>query len=234
MATNRYEIEGDDSGTNSKTGSETEDEGSRKMSSLKRGREKDEEKCSSPNSKEESKKSKKMGFHWSWSDECVILKNFYEFAGKNGSYSKDFYHFVKNKLSVEVSNSQLSDKVYRLRKRFLKDECKGKRRMKISKGNQLEKLYEMSNNIWGSNSNTQNTQSGGNQWKAEAVNRLCEEMFERVIENVKVDISCIPPNVLEDIRKDWEQMKMAQDEYELKNANLLLQISHIRCTQNNM
>lgn len=49
-------------------------------SKSKRGREEDE-KCSAE-IKEESNKFKKKAFHWNWGDECTILENLYEFAGK--------------------------------------------------------------------------------------------------------------------------------------------------------
>ncbi|XP_038877618.1 STOREKEEPER protein-like [Benincasa hispida] len=193
---------------------------------------------------EEEKESKeKMPFRWSSTDECTILENFYEFAGKNGNYSKAFYHFVKGKLSGEVSNSQLSTKVYRLRKRFMKNKRNDNNNNNMREKFPDEKVFELSRNIWGDDQeNPKSTIGGGGpsssssiniiQWKPEEVERFYEKRFKIFLENMKLDVTSIPTHVLEDVRKEWEDVRRARNDYELKNADLLEEISDIRCTQN--
>lgn len=155
-----------------------------------------------------------------------------KYTGKNGSYSKEFYHFVKGKLSSEVSNSQLSDKVYRLRKKFLKDKCKMELDGKMSKfsDSNKEKLFELWSNIWGD----QNPKTTGPpyssiiQWKPEEVDRFYEKRFKIFVESIKLDITCIPPDVLQHIRKEWEDVRSARNDYQFKNAKLLVEISDIK------
>lgn len=232
MATNYSDAETEDNYLETKN----EDSPPISSSKSKRGRE-EYEKCSLEIN-EESKKYKKKSFHWNWTDECTVLENFYEFAGKNGSYSEEFYHFVKGKLSSEVSNSQLSDKVYRLRKRFLKDisnmELLDGKMSKFSDSN-YEKLFELSSNIWGDQNPKTGHPSSSSiiQWKPEEVDRFYEKRFKIFLENIKLDITCIPPDVLQHIRKEWEDVRIARNAYQLKNAKLLVEISDIRCTQNN-
>uniref|UniRef100_A0A9I9EJ85 Glabrous enhancer-binding protein-like DBD domain-containing protein n=1 Tax=Cucumis melo TaxID=3656 RepID=A0A9I9EJ85_CUCME len=188
----------------------------------KRGRQEDESWNSQIEEEREiSKKIKKNNFLWNWTDQCTILENLYEFAGKNGSYSKElFYHFVKGKLSVEVSYSQLTDKVYRLKKRFIL--------MKANKHNSnYEKLFELSSNIWGEEENPKLSEEDSS---GRGLNNA-ENEFQIALEKLKIDITFIPPDDLQNISKEWEDMMSARNDYELKYAKLLEEISNIRCTQ---
>lgn len=76
MATNYSDAETEDNYLETKN----EDSPPISSSKSKRGRE-EYEKCSLEIN-EESKKYKKKSFHWNWTDECTVLENFYEFAGK--------------------------------------------------------------------------------------------------------------------------------------------------------
>ncbi|KAG6607617.1 hypothetical protein SDJN03_00959, partial [Cucurbita argyrosperma subsp. sororia] len=69
-------------------------------------------------------------------------------------------------------------------------------------------------------------------WKSEAVHKWYGKMFRMYFKHLKMDMSCIQPNLLQTLRKDWEDMLTAKHEYQLKNAKLLVEISDIRRSQN--
>ncbi|XP_042499750.1 probable transcription factor At1g11510 [Macadamia integrifolia] len=75
---------------------------------------------------------KKMPFQMVWFEdyELGILKGMLDYYSQKGSEAynnmTDFHEFIKNTFHVDVSKNQLSDKVRRLRKRFMNNACKGK------------------------------------------------------------------------------------------------------------
>ena len=92
---------------------------------------------------------------WSEDDELVILNGMNEFRVKNGvdpyKNMDAFHDFIKESLHVDVSRSQLTDKIWRLKKKHQKNATRGKNGEdpKFTKLHD-KKVYELSKKIWGS------------------------------------------------------------------------------------
>ncbi|CAI0426337.1 unnamed protein product [Linum tenue] len=91
---------------------------------------------------------------WGENDEIALLNGLIEFAEKKGADPlKDlavFYDFIKQSVAVDVSLSQLKEKVIRLRKKF-KNHAKGKNGLdkSFSKAHD-QKTFDLSKMIWDS------------------------------------------------------------------------------------
>ncbi|CAL1378725.1 unnamed protein product [Linum trigynum] len=91
---------------------------------------------------------------WGENDEIALLNGLIEFAEKKGADPlKDlavFYDFIKKSVAVDVSLSQLKEKVVRLRKKF-KNHAKGKNGLdkSFSKAHD-QKTFDLSKMIWDS------------------------------------------------------------------------------------
>ncbi|OIT00167.1 PREDICTED: STOREKEEPER protein-like [Nicotiana attenuata] len=96
---------------------------------------------------------------WSDEDQLAILKGMAEFKAQKGSEPNAtdmsaFHDFIKGKLQVEVSKSQVTDKLRRLKKKFVTN-------MKIGEEPVFSKphdylMFEFSKKIWG-DAGTSNT-----------------------------------------------------------------------------
>nr|XP_043609945.1 probable transcription factor At1g11510 [Erigeron canadensis] len=100
--------------------------------------------------------SKKQLFQrlWSEEDEIVILKGMIDYNKENGESPVNdigaFHDLIKKSLSVDVKQTQLSDKIRRLKKKFVNNvgkEKDGKDRS-FSKSHD-QKCYDLSKLIWG-------------------------------------------------------------------------------------
>ncbi|KAA8519943.1 hypothetical protein F0562_014147 [Nyssa sinensis] len=95
---------------------------------------------------------------WSEEDEIAVLKGMIEYTAKKGAdpvaEMNVFHDFIKNKLHIDVSKTQLSDKVRRLKKKYENNASKGKKggERNISKPHE-QKAYELSKKIWGGEAN---------------------------------------------------------------------------------
>ncbi|CAK9135455.1 unnamed protein product [Ilex paraguariensis] len=105
--------------------------------------------------------SKKQLFQrlWSEDDEIVIVKGVIEYMAKKGADPVAdmiaFHEFIRKSLHVDVTKTQLSDKVRRLRKKYENNASKeeeGKER-NFAKPHE-QKLYELSKKIWGGEGNS--------------------------------------------------------------------------------
>ncbi|PSS10336.1 Transcription factor [Actinidia chinensis var. chinensis] len=95
---------------------------------------------------------------WSEDDEIVILNGMAKYAAEKGAdpvADMNGYHdFIKKSLHVDVSKTQLSDKVRRLRKKYENKTGKGKNGEDPSFSKPHEqKAYELSKKIWGNEAN---------------------------------------------------------------------------------
>lgn len=100
--------------------------------------------------------AKKSGINrlWSEKDEIVMLKGLIEYKKGKGSdpYSdmSAFHDFIKGMLSVEVTKSQLTEKIRRQKKKFLNNAGKG-----VNGGDPFfsrpheHKSFQLSKKIWG-------------------------------------------------------------------------------------
>lgn len=127
------------------------------------GKESKKSKTKPPETEDSAKKSiddpKKQLFQrlWSEDDEIVILKGMIDYSEKKKSDPitdlNAFHSFIKENLHVDVSRTQLQDKIRRLKKKYANNKSKekeGKGRT-FSKPHE-QKAYELSKHIWGSES----------------------------------------------------------------------------------
>lgn len=94
---------------------------------------------------------------WSLDDEIAILKALAQFEAQHGpvklnaSAIGEFHAFVKGSLSLEVSDSQLVEKIRRLKKKYSgldAREKKSKKALKFAKVHD-QNVYELSKKVWG-------------------------------------------------------------------------------------
>ncbi|KAJ8568796.1 hypothetical protein K7X08_032427 [Anisodus acutangulus] len=92
---------------------------------------------------------------WSDEDQVAILKGMLEFKNEKGTEPNTdmsaFHEFIKGKLQVEVSKTQLSEKLRRLKKKFLTNVKDGEEPIFSKPHDHL--VFEYSKKIWGSPSN---------------------------------------------------------------------------------
>nr|XP_016473271.1 PREDICTED: mediator-associated protein 1-like [Nicotiana tabacum] len=111
---------------------------------------------------------------WSEDDEIVILKGMIDYRSKKKSDPvadlSAFHEFIKKSLHVDVSKTQLQDKIRRLKRKYENNagkEKKGKKERTFSKPHE-QKTYELSKKIWGK----EKTDNKGE--KVEEVDRVVE------------------------------------------------------------
>ncbi|KAF3451630.1 hypothetical protein FNV43_RR07725 [Rhamnella rubrinervis] len=122
----------------------------------KKGPERDEEDEPGTAAEDETKKtgddSKTKLFQrlWSEDDEIVILKGIVDYTAKKGTDpSADmnaFHDFIKKSLHVNVTKSQLVDKIRRLKKKYANNA--GKKKFNPTKPHE-QKAFDLSKKIWG-------------------------------------------------------------------------------------
>ncbi|XP_060187067.1 STOREKEEPER protein-like [Lycium barbarum] len=101
---------------------------------------------------EEEKKSATTPIRlWSDEDQVAVLKGMVEFKNQKGTEPNSdmsaFHDFIKGKLQAEVSKSQLSDKLRRLKKKFLTNVKDGEEPVFFKPNDNL--VFEYSKKIWG-------------------------------------------------------------------------------------
>lgn len=130
------------------------DDGEAKES--KRSKKKPEKEIETPVKKTPTDDVKRQLFQrlWSEDDEIAILKGMIDYRSKKKADPvadlSAFHEFIKKSLHVDVSKSQLQDKIRRLKKKYENNagkEKKGKERT-FSKPHE-QKGYELSKKIWG-------------------------------------------------------------------------------------
>ncbi|XP_059661274.1 probable transcription factor At1g11510 [Cornus florida] len=96
---------------------------------------------------------------WSEEDEIAVLNGMIEYTAKKRADPladmNAFHNFIKNKLHIDVSKAQLSEKVRRLKKKYENNASKGKKggERNITKPHE-QKAYELSKRIWGGEANS--------------------------------------------------------------------------------
>ncbi|KAL7130205.1 hypothetical protein ABFS83_13G118300 [Erythranthe nasuta] len=107
--------------------------------------------------------SKKQLFQrlWSEDDEIAILKGMTDYTLKKNSdplaNMNGFHDFIKKNLHVDVTRTQLSDKVRRLKKKYVNNKKKEKGGKDRSFSNPHEqKAYELSKKVWGNDTAKEN------------------------------------------------------------------------------
>ncbi|KAJ8541357.1 hypothetical protein K7X08_002173 [Anisodus acutangulus] len=130
------------------------DDGEAKES--KRSKKKPEKEIENPVKKTPSEDVKRQLFQrlWSEDDEIVILKGMIDYRSKKKADPvadlSAFHEFIKKSLQIDVTKTQLQDKIRRLKKKYENNagkEKKGKERT-FTKPHE-QKAYELSKKIWG-------------------------------------------------------------------------------------
>ncbi|KAM1351270.1 hypothetical protein ACFX13_005210 [Malus domestica] len=102
---------------------------------------------------EEAKKSKLFQRIWSDDDEIIILKGMVDYTTKKGAdpYSDmgAFHEFIKKSLKVDVTKTQLQDKIRRLKKKY--ETNVKKKKFNPTKPHD-QKVFDLSKKVWGSSS----------------------------------------------------------------------------------
>ncbi|KAL2475548.1 DNA-binding storekeeper protein-related transcriptional regulator [Abeliophyllum distichum] len=100
--------------------------------------------------------SKKQLFQrlWSEDDEIVVLKGLIDYATKKKADPftdlSDFHDFIRENLHVDVTRTQLQDKIRRLRKKYQNNRSKEKKGKERTFSKAHERIaYDLSNMIWG-------------------------------------------------------------------------------------
>ncbi|KAF7140883.1 hypothetical protein RHSIM_Rhsim06G0156400 [Rhododendron simsii] len=110
---------------------------------------------------EEEKSGGSVNRLWSEDDETVILKRMTAFQSKKGAdpylLTGEFHEFIKKSLGVEVSRSQLMDKVRRLKKKYEINAGHGEKGADpvFSKPHE-HKCFELSKKVWGGGKDSSN------------------------------------------------------------------------------
>lgn len=122
----------------------------------KRSKKKPEKEIENPVKKTPTEDVKRQLFQrlWSEDDEIAILKGMTDYRSKKKADPvadlSAFHEFIKKSLHVDVTKTQLQDKIRRLKKKYANNagkEKKGKERT-FSKHHE-QKAYELSKMIWG-------------------------------------------------------------------------------------
>ncbi|KAK6923625.1 GLABROUS1 enhancer-binding protein family [Dillenia turbinata] len=92
---------------------------------------------------------------WGDGDEIALLKNFLTFADQEGkdpaANISEFYGFVKESISFDVSRDQVKNKLRQLKEKFLnfsKKQGKNKKKRAFTNANE-EMVFDFSKKIWG-------------------------------------------------------------------------------------
>ncbi|XP_057513740.1 probable transcription factor At1g11510 [Actinidia eriantha] len=181
---------------------------------------------------------------WSEDDEIVILNGMAKYAAEKGAdpvADMNGYHdFIKKSLHVDVSKTQLSDKVRRLRKKYENRTGKGKNGEDPSFSKPHEqKAYELSKKIWGNEANgvgvdSPNSKVNGKSRKNQSQKTTMAspkmdglEVLDKAKEGEKMDVesnlgsvgfnrSIVGLGLEEEIIKDGLEMIRGAKKFELK------------------
>ncbi|WOL20669.1 STOREKEEPER protein-like [Canna indica] len=108
---------------------------------------------------------------WSLESELTLLNGLVEYSKKKGSVPvstndmEGFSNFIKDSIPMEVSNTQIADKLRRLKKRFQTNVARGKNIAGSAFSQSHDQhLYELSKKVWGTTKATSenNADSSGN------------------------------------------------------------------------
>ncbi|KAI9198562.1 hypothetical protein LWI28_018220 [Acer negundo] len=154
----------------SKRPSETDGAQKDSKRAKKKGTEADGDEEEALEAKKPGEDTKKQLFQrlWSEDDEIVVLKGMIEFSTKKGvDPNQDmnaFHDFIKKSLHIDVSRTQLVDKIRRLRKKYENNLERGIKKGEVrtfSKPHE-QKAYDLSKKVWGSEGGVLETASKSN------------------------------------------------------------------------
>ncbi|KAM7500900.1 hypothetical protein LguiA_025314 [Lonicera macranthoides] len=141
---------------------------------------------------------------WSEDDEIVILNGMIDYRAKKGADPvadmNAFHEFIKKSLHIDVSKTQLSDKVRRLKKKYENNagkEKKGKDRT-FAKPHE-QKAYELSKKIWGREGN--NLSVNGTEKKNQSQKAIKAAVSPKVERFSSPDVKKEVANVQKDVPK---------------------------------
>ncbi|KAJ4958093.1 hypothetical protein NE237_025204 [Protea cynaroides] len=230
---------------------EEEDEDEEKVSAIKHKTCKDDNKDSKRRKKdlEEMEKSgedqQRLQFQRVWDDdsEIILLEGMLKFCSKNDIFhSTDmdfdmlaFHTFIKKFIHFDVSKTQLSDKIRRLKKKYNNNASRGKggKDPFISKTHE-KKVFKLSKKIWGvvskSNVLSRNVSSNGTfDWSLYPLLKKSFEMSgNQIIMMPRLDdpiinelVGSIPRSKLEELEEQWRMLSKEEIALCFKRVDLL-------------
>ncbi|KAL7190082.1 hypothetical protein ACSBR1_039674 [Camellia fascicularis] len=111
---------------------------------------------------------------WSPEDEIVILQGIIHHTDTTGldpsANINDFYLSIKNSIHVHVTKTQLSDKVRKLKKKYMANATKAK----LPSKSHDQQLYNLSQKIWGFQTNAVKLDTTNNNKDVDASNKMAE------------------------------------------------------------
>ncbi|KAK6149806.1 hypothetical protein DH2020_017331 [Rehmannia glutinosa] len=177
--------------------------------------------------------SKKLLFQriWSEDDEIVILKGMIDYATKKKSDPvadlNAFHDFIKKNLHVDVTRTQLQDKIRRLKKKYENNKSKEKegKDRSFTKPHE-QKAYELSKNIWGSENGKENGIEKADVKSVEAVNVDGEKML--LAKRLKTGGVSVEDRILRLGAELFEVEKGLEGEEEWKKLIMVEMETHLR------
>lgn len=138
---------------------------------------KKEKKTQNGAEEEDAKKGSGIQRLWSEDDEIAILKGITEYRSKTGTDPNAdmvaFHEFIKKSLHVDVSKSQLHDKIRRLKKKFQVNAEKGEKNgqePEFAKPHDF-KCFQLSKKIWASSKESIDTAVKNNSNSVNGINK---------------------------------------------------------------
>lgn len=182
---------------------------------------------------------KKSNRLWSEEDEIVVLEGMIDYTSKKKADPvldlSAFHDFIKQKLSIDVTRTQLQDKIRRLKKKYVNNKSKEKdgEQKTFSKPHE-HKSYDLSKLIWGKRNETIKENGGPkatsrvarktDSIKAEESEEAEDTQSERSLTSNSVGANVeermlIAGQMLEG-KEEWEKLKEEELELYLKQLDV--------------
>ncbi|ONK76493.1 uncharacterized protein A4U43_C03F28650 [Asparagus officinalis] len=165
---------------------------------------------------------------WSLEDEIAILEGMMEFEPERGPIKlnaagiRDFHEFVKGSLSLEVSGSQLLEKIKRLKKKYESIAARANNGKAVKFGKPHDKkVYELSMEVWGMGNNNVANDAGGSLKR--------EYPF---IKDAMLDVRCcisaelletLDPEKVRPLEREFKKQKVLEIKNRIRRIDLMKQ-----------
>ncbi|XP_023521142.1 STOREKEEPER protein-like [Cucurbita pepo subsp. pepo] len=155
---------------------------------------------------------------WSEEDEISLVSGYYEYQGiKAKSDIGGFYEFIKPRLIRScVKQSQVSDKICRLKKKFMENSSKFEHNTHNTP--HLQTLFELSTKIWGSMVCS----------KFEVSNDLMCEEFDGFLFHEGVDVELLESERVRSMKRKFGEVQLCRSRFEYKQAKLAKNMERLK------
>ncbi|GFP92932.1 mediator-associated protein 1 [Phtheirospermum japonicum] len=162
---------------------------------------------------------------WSEEDEIVILKGMIDYSAKKKSDPvadlNAFHDFIKKNLHIDVTKTQLQDKIRRLKKKYENNKSREKKDGKertFPKPHE-QKAYELSKSVWGRNENVKEDKD--NEEPKDANKSVDAKRVKSIGATVEERILMIGAEMFEDEGgNEWNKLKMEEMELYLRHLEV--------------